>query len=227
VAIVIQTFTSTLASVQYGVASTSAAGHDESGDRHLVKTTPGGTLLAVVDGSGYGKDAAAPARMAIEVLEANAGDDLVSLVQRCHERLRRTRGAVMSLVAINAAENALTWLGVGNIEGILLRYGSSVKSTPEALPLRPGIVGYRLPVLRAVVTPIKTGDMIILATDGVQPDLGRRFTSEDPPRKIAEYISSRYHKGLDDGLVLAARYQGSGEWNELESVWDRHNSTQE
>ena len=99
----IQTFTRALALLEYGVASVTPPDQEESGDRHLVKTIQDGALLAVVDGSGHGKDAAGPARLAVETLETYANEDVVSLFQRCHERLRSTRGAVMSIATINAA----------------------------------------------------------------------------------------------------------------------------
>jgi serine/threonine protein phosphatase PrpC len=207
---VIQTFTRSLALLDYGVASFTAPDQNESGDRHLVKTIPGGTLLAVVDGAGHGPDAASAAQKAIATLEAHAADDPVLLVRRCHERLRTTRGAVMSLAVIQCAENSLTWLGIGNIAGLLVHPGSSYNGGCEPMLLRPGIVGNRLPLLQASVSAISPGDLIILATDGIRPNFGRRF-SEEQPRAIAEDISSRCRTGLDDGLVLVARYQGSGE----------------
>ncbi len=206
----IRTFTRSLALLDYGVASFTAPHQNESGDRHLVKTIPGGALLAVVDGAGHGPEAAIAARMAIGILEAHAIDDLVLLVRRCHAQLWATRGAVMSLAVINCAENTLTWLGIGNIEGLLVHSGSSSSGRCESMFIRPGIVGYRLPLLQPLVLPISSGDLMILTTDGIRPDFGRRFT-EEQPRAIAEYISSRCRTGLDDGLVLVARYQGSGE----------------
>ncbi len=206
----IQTFTRSLTLLDYGVASFTAPHQNESGDRHLVKTIPCGTLLAVVDGAGHGPEAAIAARMAIGILEDHAMEDPVSLVRRCHEELRTTRGAVMSLAVIQCADNTVTWLGIGNIAGRLLRPGSSSNGGCETMLIRPGIVGYRLPLLQTSVSPISPGDLMILATDGIRPDCGRRF-SEEQPRAIAEHISSRCRTGLDDGLVLVARYQGTGE----------------
>jgi len=208
---VIQNFSRVLPLLEYGVSSLTAAGEEESGDLHLVKTIPGGTLLAAVDGAGHGREAAAVARRAISTLEAHACDGVISLIQRCHEQLRATRGAVMSVATINGVENKLSWLGIGDIEGIVLRCGPVLNSTAETLLRRPGIVGYRLPRLEATVTPIAPGDLLILATDGIRAGFARQFSLEDEPRKIAEYISSSFRKGLDDGLVLVVRYLGSGE----------------
>lgn len=207
----IQTFTCATALLEYGVASVTPPNQDESGDRHLVKTIQDGALLAVVDGSGRGKDAGAPACSAVETLETHANEDVISLFQRCHERLSGTRGAVMSVASINAAQSTLTWAGVGNIEGIILRFRSSAQNAVDRLLLRPGIVGYRLPYLQAIDLPIAPGDLIILATDGIKPDFENQIMPEEHPRTIANKISSGYRKRSDDGLVLVARYLGNHE----------------
>jgi negative regulator of sigma-B (phosphoserine phosphatase) len=208
---VIQTFTRSLALLEYGVASVTCPDQDESGDRHLVKTIHDGALLAVVDGSGHGKDAAGPARLAVDTLETHADENVVSLFQRCHERLRNTRGAVMSIASINPAQDTLTWAGVGNIEGMILRFGSSRRGAADRLLLRPGIVGYRLPCLQARSMPIASGDLIVLATDGIRPDFENQIVPEEHPRIIANIISSGFRKRNDDGLVLVARYLGNHE----------------
>ena len=206
----IQTFTRATALLEYGVASVTPPDQDESGDRHLVKTIHDGALLAVVDGSGHGKDAGGPARLAVETLETHANEEVVSLFQRCHDRLRNTRGAVMSIASINAAQNTLAWAGVGNVEGMILRSGSSPEAVDRLL-LRPGIVGYRLPYLQAMNLPLAPDDLIILATDGIRPDFENQIMPEEHPRTIANKISSGYRKRYDDGLVLVARYLGNDE----------------
>jgi phosphoserine phosphatase RsbX len=208
---VIQTFTCATALLEYGVASVTPPDQDESGDRHLVKTIHEGALLAVIDGSGHGKDAGGPARLAMEILETHANDDVVSLFQRCHECLRNTRGAVMSIASINATHSTVTWAGVGNIEGMILRVGSSRQETVDRLLLRPGIVGYRLPCIQALALPISPGDLIVLATDGINPNFEKHIMPEAHPRIIANKISAGYRKQCDDGLVLVARYLGNEE----------------
>ena len=40
---------------------------------------------------------------------------------RCHDRLRATRGVVMSLASLDQERGILTWLGVGNVAGVVFR----------------------------------------------------------------------------------------------------------
>ena len=42
----------------------------------------------------------------------------------------------------------MTWLGVGNVDGFLLRADNQTKPAHESLFLRGGVVGYQLPSLR-------------------------------------------------------------------------------
>ena len=200
-----------LSLLEYAVVSEPVAGEDESGDLHLVTQTDRGTLVAVIDGLGHGSEAANAARAAVATLEAHANEGVIPLVRRCHERLKCTRGAVMTLASFDGIDSTVSWLGVGNIEGVLLRGVRSEDPGPETIFLRPGVVGYRLPQLRAMITPVTPGDLLILTTDGIRPDFAQRFSAEDQPRLIAEYISSSFHKADDDGLVLVARYRGKSE----------------
>src|SRR5688572_13687443 len=91
-----------------------------SGDSHVVKESPEGVLAAVIDGIGHGNEAADAARVAGDTLTMSPHEDTVSLVWRCHEALKQTRGAVMTLVFFSPS-GAMTWIGVGNIEGVIFR----------------------------------------------------------------------------------------------------------
>lgn len=180
---------------------------DESGDVHVIAEFEHGVLVGVVDGLGHGFEAAAAARTAARVLRSFAGEPLVALVERCHEALRRTRGAVMSLASFDARAPSMTWGGIGNVEGLLLR--ASPASRPrESIVLRGGIVGYHLPSLHAATLAVAPGDVLILATDGVDERFGDDVTPGAPPREVADAILARHARGTDDALVLVARYLG-------------------
>src|SRR5438552_70445 len=86
----------------------------QQGNRH-------GILLAVAAEVGHGGEAVAAARAAVAILEQFAPESIISLVKRCHQALTKTRGVVMTLAALSALEQTVTWLGVGNVEGRLLR----------------------------------------------------------------------------------------------------------
>src|SRR6266436_1744964 len=128
--------------IAWGVASRPLPGEIVCGDRHLIKPTMNGVLLAVVDGLGHGGEALTAAKTAIAVLERHAEEPLPALVNRCHEALTKTRGVVMTVARLRSFENELTWLGVGNVEAILLRADRRAKA--DRVLLRGGLVGYKL-----------------------------------------------------------------------------------
>ena len=77
--------------------------------------------MAVVDGLGQGNQASIAANTAVSVLRRYASDSVASLVKRCHRTLMMTRGAVITLASLDLSANKLSWLGIGNVEGVLLR----------------------------------------------------------------------------------------------------------
>jgi phosphoserine phosphatase RsbX len=194
--------------IDWGMATRALPGEAESGDRHLVQQIPNGFLLAAVDGLGHGTEAAAAARTAIDLLARHAHEPLLSLVNHCHQGLLNTRGVAMSLAVLNTSDETITWLGVGNVEGILLRADTGVKPPREAVLLRGGVVGYQLPALRARALPVAAGDTLIFATDGIGSRFAQGLTLSEPPQRLADQILAEHGKGTDDALVLVARYRG-------------------
>jgi phosphoserine phosphatase RsbX len=179
---------------------------EESGDQYLVRSVPDGALVAVVDGLGHGAQAAGAARTALWVIDEHAEEPLARLLTRCHERLRGTRGAVLSLAAFNARDATMTWAGVGDVDGMLLRAGSRRRS--ERLLLRGGVVGHQLPLLDACCLPLERGDTLIFTTDGIGGDFAEMLEPAPTPQVTAEQILARHGKATDDALVLVARYVG-------------------
>jgi phosphoserine phosphatase RsbX len=190
--------------IEWGTAGMPIPGEVESGDLHVVAPFADGVLVALIDGLGHGPDAAEAARVAATLLAAHANETPISLLQRCHEGLRKTRGVVMSVASLDVRDSSLTWLGVGNVEGVLLR--ADPESTSEAIALRGGVVGYQMPPLRAEVLPIGRGDTLILATDGIRSDFKLGVALEAASQAIAESILARCAKTSDDATVLVARY---------------------
>jgi negative regulator of sigma-B (phosphoserine phosphatase) len=190
--------------VEWGVASRTLPGQIHSGDLSLVLRTDEGTLAAVVDGLGHGDEAEFASRTVVGVLEKYPNDHIISLIRRCHEALHGTRGAVMSIASFNAQDCVMTWLGVGNVEGILVRAYS--KSVSEGLLLRGGVLGSALPPLQAAALPVATGDLLILATDGIGSGFARSVIGGASPQRIADRILREHSKPTDDSLVLVARF---------------------
>lgn len=196
--------------IVWGVATRAAPGEDICGDLHLVKVSADSALLAAVDGLGHGTEAVAAAKTALSVLESSADQPLEIQVMRCHLALRKSRGVVMTVVKLSFADDKLDWLGVGNVEALLLRHPSPFNHSVSRVFSHHGIVGYRLPpVMRAYSHPITPGSMLILATDGVTPNFAEDVAPGESPQRSANQILERYFRGSDDALVLVMHYIAS------------------
>lgn len=203
--------------LEWSVATLLHRGEVKGGDRHVVHARPNGALVAVIDGVGHGNNASDVADIAVNTLQNHAHESVTSLIQRCHRALRGSRGVVMSLAALDIQKNQITWLGVGNVEGILLRafhdhtMPTSRMQFPdsrESVLLRGGILGYQLPSLRPVTTSVTAGDLLIFATDGIRSAFSQAVPQTSSTQQIADYILAEHGRGTDDALVLVARYKG-------------------
>ena len=194
--------------VEWGVAGEPLAGQPESGDLGAVFPFPGGVLVGAVDGLGHGDEAAAAAKAAVAVLRGEPDAPVIGLLRRCHEALVETRGVVMSLASFSARNGTMEWIGVGNVEGLLLRADAAANPPRESLLLRGGVVGFSLPPLAASVIPVARGDTLVLATDGIRRGFADRLGVAEPPQQLADQILAQHAKRTDDALVMVAVFLG-------------------
>jgi negative regulator of sigma-B (phosphoserine phosphatase) len=194
--------------VEYGVAKFVLPGQGESGDQHLVCCNHTGILIAAIDGIGHGEEAANASNVAVSILKAGADEPVISLLKSCHEGLRWTRGVVLSLASIDPEHGLMTWAGVGNVQGALMRAGAQKGSVQEVLLLRGGVVGSQLPALQAAVLPVAKGDTLVFVTDGIRGEFAEDLSALESPQRAAERILERHCRGNDDALVLVVRLAG-------------------
>ena len=194
--------------VEWSVASRAVPGENVSGDLQVIAPSRDGVLVAVVDGLGHGDEATAAARLAAQTIEAHANDPMLTLVRHCHQALRTTRGAVMTIVSLNGQDDTMTAIGIGNVETVLFRADPAARPRRESVLLRGGVVGYQLPALQASVSPLTVGDVVVFATDGVREDFSDLITPAEALPQMVEKIIAQKFRGNDDGLVLACKYLG-------------------
>jgi hypothetical protein len=197
-------------SIDWGVACRAKPGESRSGDRHVVAALAGGALLAAMDGVGHGPDAAAAAAIAAEILESAPDAPVLDLIRRCHGALAHTRGVALSLASFDDRQGTLSWSGVGNVAGVVVRADASALPGREELLLRAGVLGHQLPELRASVLPVSPGDVLVFATDGIRRDFPDRLSGCEPPRLLADRILADFALAGDDALVLAVCFHGGG-----------------
>jgi phosphoserine phosphatase RsbX len=193
------------------VAARPIAGEHVSGDRHVAVSSTR-LVVAVIDGLGHGPEAAHAAGRAAEIVETHPDERPDALLRRCHDALRSTRGAAMTVASIDPVVGEMTWLGVGNVQATVLQRRTR-DARREWVPLRGGVVGYLLPALRPGTVRLERDDVLVLATDGVRPVFGEWPAPAEAPQKVADRILADQSRGTDDALVLVARYRGGSPEN--------------
>lgn len=202
--------------ISIGVATEPVAGQLENGDKYLIEKSSLGVLICVVDGLGHGLEASHSADTAISTTKVafhnlafsreqlSAYDIVTQLVTKCNDELVSTRGAAMLMIYID--NHNLTWLGVGNVAGIVWQR-EHLEIKPFELYSQNGIVGYNLPKLKPNSIRLQDESLFALATDGISDE----FCNITPQNLvsaqcIADDIFKKYRKEKDDSLILVVKY---------------------
>jgi phosphoserine phosphatase RsbX len=193
--------------LEWAVAGRPMPGEKLSGDVATVQTSNSRCVLAVIDGLGHGVEAAEAAGLAAEVIERHPAEPLDALLLLTHEHLATSRGAAATVAIIDGDSGRMDWVGVGNVDGLVVR-ADDVRPRTLGVFLCRGVLGYRLPPLH-VSAPVQLapGDSIVIATDGVRGDLTDTVRQEVPVERSAEAILSRCAIDDDDALVFVGRYR--------------------
>ena len=200
-----------LGPIEWAAKSRPRPGENVCGDRLLAVDVNGtGALIGVLDGLGHGAEAAEAANCGVEVLRNARSEPLDVLVQRCHRALSGTRGAAMTLARIDFQADTLSWVGIGNVAADLVAKHPAGVEVRSSARLAGGIVGYRIPeVLTPQEVPIRPGDLLVIASDGIVEDHLDDIDFSAPALVIADQILRSHAKDNDDALVLAARHRGA------------------
>jgi hypothetical protein len=181
-------------------------GEARSGDDALVVADERRALVAAIDGLGHGPPASEAAEVAVAALRRAPFDDVVALASRCHEALRPTRGAAVGLAAFRGG-GTVTWLGVGNITGRLVSGGGLSTPDDRWLASLSGVAGDdELPALRPATIPVRRGDVLVLATDGIDGAFADEVVATGTCQEIADRLLRDFGRPTDDALVVVARY---------------------
>lgn len=193
--------------LEWSAISHPMEGEEICGDDFLVKQHANSILVAVVDGLGHGREALDASGKALQYLRQYKNESLINLTNHCHEKLRNTRGVVMSLATFDINEDVMSWMGVGNVEGILFRNSEADETSRETILLRGGVVGYKLPQLKASMMTIQPGDTLVFTTDGVGYGYSNEINIKQSTDDIARYIFNHFVNNNDDAQILVARYK--------------------
>jgi serine/threonine protein phosphatase PrpC len=113
----------------------------------------------------------------------------------------------MTLAWFDLARGALSWTGVGNVEGRLVHAEAGPGAPTEGALTKGGVVGYNLPSIRVTSADLEQGDVMVLATDGIDSGFAQAITPAGSVQDIADRILAEHAKAADDALVVVVRYR--------------------
>jgi hypothetical protein len=195
------------AQLELGVAERPLPGEHRSGDRAVLSAYDGGALVAAIDGLGHGGAAADAAATAAAVIAEQPDQAPKRLIEACHAALARTRGVVMTLAWFDLAAGSLSWTGVGNVEGRLVRAPGGERAPTQGAFTLGGVVGYNLPAIRVTSTELAPGDVIVLVTDGIDSGFAEAIVAAGTAQEIADRILAEHGRASDDALAVVVRYR--------------------
>jgi len=173
-----------------------------NGDAVVVRDEGSTALLSVVDALGHGVKAADVARRATEeLLAVPLSQGPLFIIDRLHEKLRRSRGAaaLICIVKRDPSGNAvgIETCSVGNV-------AMRCQSSKPPFMLTPGVIGARVRAPRVLEGSLVEGDRIVLFSDGISP----RFSLDDfrvmSPFEVCQAIIGQHRRHQDDATVLVA-----------------------
>lgn len=193
---------SRLSAFPWASASRALLGQADCGDAAWTWSKGQRLQVAVIDGLGHGREAAAASKLACQLLDGAAGANPGEQLRALHAGLSRTRGAALALGDADLDAGLWTWCGVGNISGLLI----PPQGPAERLLCVNGIVGSNhLPPPRLRTLPLPAGSLLLLHSDGLHEIRAQQLPVGPSLQAWAEQLLVLGARGDDDALVWVGR----------------------
>jgi hypothetical protein len=179
-------------------------GESVSGDAFVIEVTGQGHVLALVDALGHGPVAAEVARLAVETIRAHVTETPLQIIEHCHQRLLRGRGAAISVIVIGS-DGKGRFAGVGNVRARV--FPESVRQ--PALIGVAGVVGHRLRTMRETTFTLPIDGLGIIHSDGVSSRIDPIAHKADSTESAARGLLAAYGGRTDDACVLVFAHEAS------------------
>jgi anti-sigma regulatory factor (Ser/Thr protein kinase) len=191
--------------VRHGVVTLPFPGEREIGDGWTVRKFGGCIILMVVDGLGHGPNAAEAAREAERIVSVIKDCTPTAILQDCHDALKKTRGAAMSVAVLDPEKQLLHYAGIGNVAAAIVSPETSRSLTPYN-----GTLGHQIHRIREFSYPWNPDSILVMHSDGLNTrwDLGSYpGIWNKQPALIAGLLYRDSVRGRDDVTVLVAKNQ--------------------
>lgn len=173
------------------------------GDAWDVRIRPTTIEVVVADGLGHGTFAHAAAGAAIRVFRESEGHSPAQMLSEMHEALRATRGAAVSIAAIDLSARRVEYAGIGNIGGFI----AGVAATQRMVSLNGTLGCGAVPRPRSFSYELPAGAIVAMFSDGLQSQAGAAAYPgllRHDPALIAATLFRDFKRGKDDATVVVA-----------------------
>lgn len=162
--------------------------------------------LAMVDGLGHGVFANTAAKDAIDAFRHAPKATPAEQLRALHERLKKTRGAVITIAYLDMINQQLRYSGVGNITMKIVS-----PSRSQGCLSYNGIVGHIMPATlnNHHLQPDRRSDMLVMHSDGLS---GRWDLQKYPGihqhhgTTICAVLYKDFDRNNDDSTILVAKF---------------------
>ena len=157
--------------------------------------------VVMADGLGHGVKAYEAAVAAVKTFTGNEGIRPVAYLSRAHDALRATRGAAVAIANIEVNAASVTFAGVGNIAGVIVR----ADGRQHGLVSNNGTAGAEMPSVREFRYDWHSGETLVMHTDGIRTRWNladRAALARSHPAVIAAVLHRDFRRGRDDATVV-------------------------
>ena len=171
-----------------------------SGDGWLSIETANGLRVGLADGAGHGALAAEASSAALAYISESQAEPLPAVLQRCHELLRSTRGAVISLADLTI--DGVTFAGVGNVDCRIVSPLGQQRLVPQR-----GLLGVALPRIRVESIPVPSSQFALLMhSDGVSQRMTMDWQqiATVPTDDLLRTALAEWGRATDDATLVLA-----------------------
>lgn len=187
----------------FGVVCLPMPGEQVCGDTWAVETFPNATKIMVADGLGHGPEAFKAANICQRIFHDFKKSEFKNIITEMHTSLKSLRGAAVSMAEFNYDQRKISYIGVGNISGIVCS-----KEKVHRMISHGGTVGYMSPRMQEFVFDLELNSLLILYSDGIHSQLNLKIYPNllaHHPSLIAGVIYRDFCRKKDDSTVLVIR----------------------
>lgn len=183
-----------------GVVCVPARGESDCGDAWRIVLGQQRISVLLVDGLGHGPEAAAAADIASDMFPRVASHSPEAILSAMSDAMRGSRGAAVSVVAIDTSARLARFGGVGNVDGRVLAADGTEHLVPQN-----GIIGHTMPTLRSTSVSWPVGARLVMHSDGLSARWRIDAYSgllQAHPALMAGVIYRDFGRDRDDATVL-------------------------